>query len=110
MRWATLRPHAPARKCENARPSGARSALLAGSRKDGAGVEPGCQRATPVSYTHLDVYKRQGVEHLLDLAGPHLEAGGDDHVLDPVGAVEDVLVVEEADVTGGCLLYTSRCV
>ena len=59
----------------------------------------------PVSYTHLDVYKRQGVHTLpkeLDeyVARLHLDA---------LGVRLSQLTTEQADYLG-CLLYTSRCV
>ena len=64
------------------------------------------QRAGAVSYTHLDVYKRQvlanaGAEH------PGTQAGRDaaDKV-DRRGTGE----VMEAELCQPCLLYTSRCV
>ena len=50
-----------------------------------------------VSYTHLDVYKRQAGHRFLDLARAQAMAGDVDDI---VGAAEDE----------GCLLYTSRCV
>ena len=56
-----------------------------------------------VSYTHLDVYKRQGV----DFSGAH--DGREDH---PVCNGEDLgkILQKEGGAGVGCLLYTSRCV
>ena len=51
----------------------------------------------PVSYTHLDVYKRQKVLSVTDTIN------GYDSI------TEEVLVTDEVD-PGTCLLYTSRCV
>ena len=42
----------------------------------------------------------KGVEHVLDLARPDLEAGGRDHVLLAVDQIEPAGLVEEADVAG----------
>ena len=92
----------------------------------------------PVSYTHLDVYKRQGYdileyEELLkcaDVVSFHTALTPDTHhLLDARcislmkdsavvvntsrGAVIDTLALAEAlqaDKLWGCLLYTSRCV
>ena len=59
----------------------------------------------PVSYTHLDVYKRQ------DWEGVSKEiAGYADTMRDSLKArdrLDGKLLVEDA---GDCLLYTSRCV
>ena len=55
------------------------------------------QDITPVSYTHLDVYKRQeGRSGILDVVKPRALESGD-----------TVAVVAPS---GPCLLYTSRCV
>ena len=40
------------------------------------------------------------VEHVLDVARPHLVAGGDDQVLHPVDEVDPAGLVDEADVAG----------
>ena len=66
--------------------------------------------AGPVSYTHLDVYKRQvqedfndeGKPPLLSVEEALLREGGEE-------ALRRALHHEEEDVEG-CLLYTSRCV
>ena len=49
----------------------------------------------PVSYTHLDVYKRQvkGV-----------------NFVDLIDAGDPVEIAKAYDAAGACLLYTSRCV
>ena len=54
--------------------------------------------AVPVSYTHLDVYKRQVLGLLAAMYGP--VAGG------LIGFIGHALI----DLSWGCLLYTSRCV
>ena len=52
---------------------------------------------TPVSYTHLDVYKRQVLDGVLqEVARRGVQADG-----------LELLLAEQAV---GCLLYTSRCV
>ena len=82
----------------------------------------------PVSYTHLDVYKRQeglrdhgrpccggtgargGQELIRSVSGPTRRDGPHGGLGDPaaeVGQRGDVL--DQRD-DGGCLLYTSRCV
>ena len=80
--------------------------------------------STPVSYTHLDVYKRQ-IENYLNYAD---ERRVTISVLEVFGGVEEPHEVYHASVPGdtplgrdgitkcflehlyGCLLYTSRCV
>ena len=47
---------------------------------------------TPVSYTHLDVYKRQ----MLEMVG--------------IANSQGVYEMYPHELSGGCLLYTSRCV
>ena len=50
----------------------ARIAVVISNRADAPGLEIARQRglnALAVSYTHLDVYKRQVLEHLLMMAG-----------------------------------------
>ena len=68
-----------------------------------AGVT-GQQHIEPVSYTHLDVYKRQAFARL----GERVQIRIPDKVLRKrgVGAslAENILFIK------GCLLYTSRCV
>ena len=64
---------------------------------------------TPVSYTHLDVYKRQefgndGKAHILQQ--PQLHRPGGKHRADI--AVAHVLIEKRRSLL--CLLYTSRCV
>ena len=51
----------------------------------------------PVSYTHLDVYKRQSPQHVWGDIAKIVESGG------PVGVPWD-------ERSNTCLLYTSRCV
>ena len=72
--------------------------------------EPFCP--SPVSYTHLDVYKRQAWETLTGGASPWtLKNKADWSSLDKVGAHEapkrDYV---ERTLAPRCLLYTSRCV
>ena len=68
----------------------------------------------PVSYTHLDVYKRQNVDRLAAEFADELDSLGV-----RVAALEkksdNVKITGEArfryaDHDGSCLLYTSRCV
>ena len=89
-----------------------------------------CYVDVPVSYTHLDVYKRQGLtlgrlasEVATVLRGkhkptftPHVDTG--DYVI-IVNAEKVVMTGKKLDSVkyyhhsgwlGGCLLYTSRCV
>ena len=74
-------------------------------------------RSMPVSYTHLDVYKRQGQDQAV------IEVGGVGYLVQTssralstlaVGAAAFLLVEtqvrEDAITLYGCLLYTSRCV
>ena len=52
----------------------------------------------PVSYTHLDVYKRQGHDvTIIDKRATALQ-----HTIESL----DIMAIEG----NGCLLYTSRCV
>ena len=66
-----------------------------------------------VSYTHLDVYKRQYLDRPLDSvrrpAGPHRGARVLLVLRRPLLGVE-LRQVHELTVGGACLLYTSRCV
>ena len=55
----------------------------------------------PVSYTHLDVYKRQGV--LRSIPGITILSPSD--ITSTKGAIKAMMEYE-----GPCLLYTSRCV
>ena len=71
--------------------------------------------AAPVSYTHLDVYKRQGQplrqcmgqQQLdgVDVVNEHLLQGAHALLLDHAQGLPLQLSLE-----GSCLLYTSRCV
>ena len=64
----------------------------------------------PVSYTHLDVYKRQGEEGRgleLRLFYARREARGQGVAGVYERVAQRVVLVGELD---GCLLYTSRCV
>ena len=64
-------------------------------------------RYVPVSYTHLDVYKRQ-VESSVK-AGVDVLISGDFGHHDGIDAVmQGVSVIDAGHY--GCLLYTSRCV
>ena len=54
------------------------------------------QVATPVSYTHLDVYKRQVREREPDALEP--------------GQMTHVVNIPHPQTVDACLLYTSRCV
>ena len=73
------------------------SALLSGDRLTGV---------RPVSYTHLDVYKRQALEVTNDALQIH---GGSGYLK----GMEVERAYRDAKITTlyeGCLLYTSRCV
>ena len=59
-----------------------------------------------VSYTHLDVYKRQEVEDAVVMGGSVIQAGA---VVKHCIVAENVTIGKKA-VVGACLLYTSRCV
>ena len=63
-------------------------------------VMDGLQKKKAVSYTHLDVYKRQALVFLLLM----LEEGEIKELLSPL--LDEIEKVEGR----GCLLYTSRCV
>ena len=52
-----------------------------------------------VSYTHLDVYKRQGPAEVSELAAEFAGDGWDPKLQQFIAAIEKT-----------CLLYTSRCV
>ena len=67
------------------------------------------RRQRPVSYTHLDVYKRQVHAYLVKTAfQPDFEL---DDARAVAAALDVPLTVVEADVLAqACLLYTSRCV
>ena len=62
----------------------------------------------PVSYTHLDVYKRQEFENVL------LDGREHGKLVDSLGDTGASEYIERLSVylaqTGRCLLYTSRCV
>ena len=68
-----------------------------------------------VSYTHLDVYKRQD-QRALHVAGKGRDQGGgdeDDHqqILELLGKdLGHRLLFALRQLVGACLLYTSRCV
>ena len=69
-------------------------------------------RYKPVSYTHLDVYKRQAGESLVQLqVADDVAQGGGGQVLNGahgvLHAVGIQLGIGDLEV---CLLYTSRCV
>ena len=66
-------------------------------------VVDGALAVRPVSYTHLDVYKRQVVD--LRTITPYDDAT----VVDSVRRTGRCVVVQEAQ-GFACLLYTSRCV
>ena len=61
----------------------------------------------PVSYTHLDVYKRQALRQQFR---PCCPVDGTIHTAatqqTPIGRIHDAVTVQ----FGNCLLYTSRCV
>ena len=85
-------------------------------------------RAKPVSYTHLDVYKRQGIGsgwknssatedgHVSKIAlvgGTVTAQAGSKNAMDigkGSGADTAQQIVRTVEATNGCLLYTSRCV
>ena len=56
-----------------------------------------------VSYTHLDVYKRQVPHHMIAVAEPSEQWSAAEYVAKATPIVDDIL-------SRGCLLYTSRCV
>ena len=58
--------------------------------------------AGPVSYTHLDVYKRQGLTYIYGIG-----RSAADEILAATKINPDTRV---KDLTKDCLLYTSRCV
>ena len=62
----------------------------------------GCARLTPVSYTHLDVYKRQAQDAFEDAL--LMECREDQ--------IREVFrnIIESLENPYNCLLYTSRCV
>ena len=55
--------------------------------------------ATPVSYTHLDVYKRQRMDHVGEPSPVSVQIAG-----------TEPQQLAEAARYNVCLLYTSRCV
>ena len=63
-----------------------------------------------VSYTHLDVYKRQGQVLALVVDLQVLEAAGRDHDLALQRADELIVFPDGGFQRPACLLYTSRCV
>ena len=54
------------------------------------------QENIPVSYTHLDVYKRQELERV--------------DIKDKLGVLDIKAIINENITVNICLLYTSRCV
>ena len=97
-------------------------ALLTSAGLNAESVPPRGQRVVPVSYTHLDVYKRQ-VRGMGDFFGRLQQAGRVYENNAPVYLRSHPLTVERisdmqnrADgspyrqVADSCLLYTSRCV
>ena len=69
----------------------------------GEELVPNCN-ALPVSYTHLDVYKRQ----LQSIQQAGRTVGKDVYLVGVDALVEAVQNVVDGNMT--CLLYTSRCV
>ena len=64
--------------------------------------------AGPVSYTHLDVYKRQGqTDALMEVCIPPLTLRRLDDVEQ---RLKDVIFKQTEAKSRTCLLYTSRCV
>ena len=63
----------------------------------------------PVSYTHLDVYKRQHLAAALD-EPRHRDAAGFDLAVGDVAALLHLQPEVAEREIGPCLLYTSRCV
>ncbi|WP_141755047.1 hypothetical protein [Burkholderia plantarii] len=63
---------------------------------------------TPVSYTHLDVYKRQ----VTSMSDASAKAGGDLDVNGTLQAARSLSAIASGTLAeaGACLLYTSRCV
>ena len=62
----------------------------------------------PVSYTHLDVYKRQGIRTVAvfseaDRTARHVMYADEACLIGPAASKESYLNID-------CLLYTSRCV
>ena len=67
------------------------------------------KEVAPVSYTHLDVYKRQEVAQLGKTYAIQIE----DQSIHPLGVLQPVLlsaICKTAAQRKACLLYTSRCV
>ena len=62
----------------------------------------------PVSYTHLDVYKRQARNFVEDVQFYAEDAGRSDY--DFLVRVIEAVIKAGATVVNICLLYTSRCV
>ena len=74
-----------------------------------AAICGGPMRSTrPVSYTHLDVYKRQGVGQLSHRALPASADGDEEAFQETLQAFKSYYARHNNDTT--CLLYTSRCV
>ena len=66
----------------------------------------------PVSYTHLDVYKRQVVPFLPSLRQSIFKLNICRFIAAPKGGHKrfPVCLIRVLDIIKGCLLYTSRCV
>ena len=65
----------------------------------------------PVSYTHLDVYKRQVMLGILGNSFEHFGNKGQYHIfIDTVLCRAELSNWDFAVLGTGCLLYTSRCV
>ena len=66
----------------------------------------------PVSYTHLDVYKRQGMNRLGFTPDRYRSAWARLNALPQVDEISFMTHFSDADSAKGigCLLYTSRCV
>ena len=65
----------------------------------------------PVSYTHLDVYKRQSYSRVDDARVQKTEGAGlgmaiTKYIVDAMQGTIDI----QSELQKGCLLYTSRCV
>ena len=64
-------------------------------------------RIRSVSYTHLDVYKRQDIDVIITMPSIMGKIGALGRVLGPRGLMPNP---KSGTVTMDCLLYTSRCV
>ena len=73
------------------------------------------ENAKPVSYTHLDVYKRQFLSCVLNAengyeATRHITPAASSKKIAIIGAGIAGLEAARVAALRGCLLYTSRCV